>query len=51
MITPRHPGRRAQRKVEDDRIGHQKLLVARSNKRSGKIRGWMRRLSEVQELK
>jgi len=32
MITPQHPSRRVWREIEDDRIGCQKLLVARSNK-------------------
>ena len=39
MITPQHPSRRAWREIEDNRIGHQELLVARSNKRGGKICG------------
>jgi len=37
MITPQHPSRRAQRKMEDNRTGYQELLVARSNEGSGKI--------------
>jgi len=39
MITPWHPNRRAQRKMEDDGTGYKELLVARSNKESGKICG------------
>ena len=41
LITPRHSSRRAWREVEDDRIDHQELLVARSNERDRKICGWM----------
>ena len=41
MTIPRYPSRRAQRKIEDDRTGYQKLLVARSNERSREICGWM----------
>ena len=41
MTTLQHPSRRAWRKIEDDGAGYQKLLVARSNERSRKIRGWM----------
>ena len=37
--------------MEDDRVGHQKLLVARNNERGGKIYGQMRCLSKVQEPK
>jgi len=39
MTTPRYPSRRARRKIEDDRTGYQKLLVARNNKKSGEICG------------
>ena len=41
MTTLQHPSRRAWRKMKDDRAGYQKLLVARNNKRSGEIYGWM----------
>ena len=41
MTIPQYPSKRAQRKMENDRTGDQKLLVARSNERSRKIRGWM----------
>jgi len=41
MTTPRYPSRRARRKMEDDRIGYQKLLVAKSNERSREVCGWM----------
>jgi len=34
-----HPSRRAWRKIEDDRAGYQKLLVAGSNKRNREICG------------
>ena len=37
----RHSSRRAWREIEDNRVGCEKLLVARSNKRGGKICGWM----------
>jgi len=36
-ITLRHASRRAWREIEDDRVGCQELLVARNNKRGGKI--------------
>jgi len=39
MTASRYPSRRAWGKVKDNGVGHQKLLVARSNKRSRKIRG------------
>jgi len=51
MVAPRHPSGRTRRKVEDNRTGHQELLVARSNKRSGEIRGWMQCLLEIQKPK
>jgi len=41
MTIPRYPSRRARRKIEDDRTGHQKLLVARSNERSREVCGRM----------
>jgi len=41
MTAPRHPSRRAWREMEDNRVGHQELLVARSNERGKKICGWM----------
>jgi len=41
MTTPQYPSRRAWRKIEDDRTGYQKLLVARSNERSREICGWI----------
>jgi len=50
MITPRHPNRRAQREIEDEGTGYKELLVARNNKGSGKICGWMRYLSKIQKL-
>ena len=37
MVVPRHPSRRVWRKVENNGTGHQKLLVARSNKGGEKI--------------
>jgi len=51
MIIPQHPSRRAWREIKDDRIGHQELLVARSNKGGGKICGWIQCLSKIQESK
>jgi len=41
MTTSQYPSRRAWRKVEDDRASYQELLVARSNKRSKEICGWI----------
>jgi len=41
MIASQYPSRRIWKKMKDNRIGHQKLLVARSNERGGKIYGWM----------
>ena len=37
--------------MEDSRVGHQELLVARSNKGGGEVCRWMRHVSKVQELK
>jgi len=39
MTASRYPSGRAWGKMEDNGVGHQKLLVARSNKRSRKICG------------
>jgi len=39
--TSRYSNRRTQRKMEDSRVGHQELLVARSNERGGEICGWI----------
>ena len=41
IIASQHPSRRAWREIEDNRVGCQELLVARNNKRGGKIYGWM----------
>jgi len=41
MIIPQYPNRRAWKEMEDNRTGHQELLVARSNKGGRKIYGWM----------
>ena len=38
-IIPRYPSRRVWREIEDSRVDCQKLLVARSNERGGKIHG------------
>ena len=38
-IIPQHSSRRAWREIEDNRIGYQELLVARSNKGGRKICG------------
>ena len=39
------------REMENSRVDWQELLVAGSNERSGKICGWMRCLSKIQESK
>jgi len=41
MIAPQYPSRRTWREIEDSRVGHQELLVARSNKGGGEVCGWM----------
>jgi len=40
-IAPQHPGRGAWREMENDGVDWQELLVARNNKRGGKICGGM----------
>ena len=50
-IAPQHPSRRTQREMEDRGVGCQELLVARSNKESGEVCGWMRHIPKIQELK
>ena len=37
LITPQCTSSKTWREIEDSKIGHQKLLVARSNKRCRKI--------------
>jgi len=41
LITPRYTSSRIWREMEDSRIGHQKLLMARSNEGCRKVYGRM----------